>query len=126
MNKDDLVKFYNSGYGYHTLEFPDGFILEGKYDMKTYLKNFRLPENLQGMTVLDVAPANGYFSFEFAKRGAKVTAIDKDDQIWKNDINKLMKTDVTFKIKDANTLDESFGSFDIVFVVMSCNTTATC
>jgi len=52
--QDELIKFYKSGYNYHTLKFPDGFTLEGRFDMSKYLENFYLPDDLKEKTVLDV------------------------------------------------------------------------
>jgi len=120
VNKEKLFQeiknFYDSGFGYHTLKFPDGSILKGEYDMSKYLDYYQIPKDLSGKTVLEIGPANGFFSFEFCKRGAKeVIAIDKHDEKWNEKINQLMNTDVKFVIKDMRTLDESFGKFDIVF-----------
>lgn len=73
----DLVKTYNSqGGSYHRIDLGGGFVLEGEYDMKTYLRHYRIPEDLHGVTVLDVGTATGFFALECARRGAEVTAID--------------------------------------------------
>lgn len=112
--QDELIKFYKSGYNYHTLKFPDGFTLEGRFDMSKYLEHFHLPDDLKGKTVLDVGAANGFFSFEFAKRGAKVTAIDQNSDHWREEFNELMKTDIKFHVEDINKIDE-LKKYDLVF-----------
>ena len=112
---NNIKKIYDAGHGYHTLRFPNGLVIDGRWDMAKYLHHYKIPEDLSGKTVLDIGPANGYFSFEFAKRGADVTAIDMYDDCWSEDLNKLMNTDVKFVKKNITTIDESFGKFDIVF-----------
>lgn len=111
---EKLKNFYDNEWDYHTLKFADGYLLKGRYDMDKYLENFHIPSDLNNKTVLEIGTANGYFAFEFAKRGAKVTAIDLHDYSWK-EANQLMKTDVKFMVKDFRTIDETFGKFDIVF-----------
>ena len=112
----EIKKLYDNGFGYLTLRFPDGSILKGRYDMEKYLDYYQIPQDLSGKTVLDIGTANGFFSFEFSKRGAKeVIAMDINDEKWKEEINQLMNTNVKFVIKDMKTLDESFGKFDLVF-----------
>ncbi len=63
-------------YWYHTVELPGGLITPGLYDLRPSLPNFRFPDDMRGMHVLDVGTATGFFAFEFAKRGAHVTAVD--------------------------------------------------
>lgn len=112
----EVVKsVYDSGFNYHTLITPGGLVLEGKQDMQQFLVHYKIPEDLHGKTVLDIGPANGYFSFEMEKRGADVTAIDSLGVFWTDELKKLMNSKVNFKIQDIATLDESFGQFDIVF-----------
>lgn len=84
--------------------------------MSKYLKNYNIPKDLSGKTVLDVGAQTGYFSFEFAKRGAKkVVALDiKKNHIIKS-ANQLMNTNVKIVKKDLFRLNEGFGKFDLVF-----------
>ena len=42
------------------------------------LNYIRLPEDLTGKTVLDIGAWDGYYSFECEKRGATVTALEKE------------------------------------------------
>jgi len=59
---------------YHTFQFGN-ITTHGRYDWRPYLAELELP-NLKAKRVLDVGAGNGYFSFEFEKLGAKVTATD--------------------------------------------------
>jgi len=89
-------------------------MLKGCYDMDKHLQNYHIPQDINNKTVLEIGTANGFFAFEFAKRGAQVTAIDLLYYSWK-EANELMGTDIKFMIKDAKDIDETFGKFDIVF-----------
>jgi tRNA (mo5U34)-methyltransferase len=61
---------------YHTVELPQGLVTPGQYDFRTSLPCFQFPENMRGMTVLDVGSATGFFAFEFERRGAKVVSLE--------------------------------------------------
>jgi tRNA (mo5U34)-methyltransferase len=61
---------------YHTIDLGDGLVTPGHYDHRPFLPLYGLPERLDGKTVLDVGAASGFFSFEFERRGADVTATD--------------------------------------------------
>lgn len=63
-------------YWYHTVELPGGLITPGLYDLRNSLSSFHFPADMHGMNVLDVGTATGFYAFEFAKRGARVTAVD--------------------------------------------------
>jgi tRNA (mo5U34)-methyltransferase len=63
-------------YWYHTVGLPDGLVTPGMYDYRPTVGAFQFPENMRGMTALDVGTATGYFAFEFERRGAQVTSVD--------------------------------------------------
>lgn len=63
-------------YWYHTIDLGDGLITPGLYDYRATLSAFRFPQNMQGMTVLDVGSATGFFAFEFERRGARVVSVE--------------------------------------------------
>lgn len=60
---------------YHTIELTPDFTTKGIYDWRPYWDKFNFGD-LLGKTILDVGAGDGFFSFEFEKRGAKVTALD--------------------------------------------------
>lgn len=65
------------GAWYHVLDFGDGIVTPGAFEMSRYLEHYPLPEDMSGMRVLDVGASNGFFSIEFDRRGAdEVIAID--------------------------------------------------
>jgi SAM-dependent methyltransferase len=51
-------------------------VTPGIYDYRASLPAFGFPESMQGMTVLDVGSATGFFCFEFERRGARVTSVE--------------------------------------------------
>jgi tRNA (mo5U34)-methyltransferase len=61
------------------LDFGDGFNTKPAHVQRRFQRRLRLlqiPDDLTGKTVLDVGAWDGFFSFEFERRGAKVTSID--------------------------------------------------
>lgn len=61
---------------YHTLELPHGIVTKGVYDHRPLLPHYGIPADLRGKRVLDLASADGFWAFEFERRGAEVTALD--------------------------------------------------
>lgn len=61
---------------YHTIELPHGVVTPGRVDHRNQLHYYGLPEDMRGMRVLDVATYDGFWAFEFERRGADVVAID--------------------------------------------------
>ncbi len=65
---------------YHTLELALGVVTEGFFDLRPYVSRYGLPEQMDGMRVLDVGTWDGFWAFEMERRGAQVTALDLDDE----------------------------------------------
>jgi len=61
---------------YHTLELPHGVVTDGAYDHRPLVPSYGIPADLGGQRVLDVASADGFWAFEFERRGAAVTALE--------------------------------------------------
>ena len=60
---------------YHQLDFGE-YVTAGDFDLTPVLDAYGFPDDLSGMTVLDVGRSSGFFSFEFERRGATVYATD--------------------------------------------------
>jgi tRNA (mo5U34)-methyltransferase len=69
-----------TGDWYHTLTMPDGTRTPGLFDHAPVLAEYRLPDSLEGLRVLDVGTFDGYWAFEFERRGATVVALDVPDK----------------------------------------------
>lgn len=80
VSRERLVAFADHGYWYHTVELAPGIVTAGTYDHRAVLARYGFPESLEGWTVLDVGAADGFFAFEFERRGAaRVLAIDRNN-----------------------------------------------
>lgn len=116
---EDVVEFVrrvnSEGGTYHRLDFGNGLVIDGEYDLRDYLPHYGFPADLTGKKVLDVGTASGFFAVEFARRGGGVTAIDIWDGAFQEMVYKAAGVDVEYVQKDLFELDESFGSFDLVF-----------
>jgi tRNA (mo5U34)-methyltransferase len=64
---------------YHTMDLGDGFVTSGEFDLRPVLPAYGFPEDMSGLSVLDIGRASGFFSFEFERRGARVTATELPD-----------------------------------------------
>jgi tRNA (mo5U34)-methyltransferase len=62
---------------YHTIDLGGGVVTPGVFDHRPILESYRLPARMDGLRVLDVATWDGFWAFEFERRGAKeVVALD--------------------------------------------------
>lgn len=61
---------------YHTIEMPNGVVSRGMFDHRRLVPHYGIPESLQNKRCLDVACSNGFWAFEFERRGGNVTAVD--------------------------------------------------
>lgn len=73
---DELLDLVDSLTWYHTIDLGNGVLTPGHYDHRPYLSYYGLPDDLHNKTVLDIGAASGFFSFEFERRGAQVTATE--------------------------------------------------
>jgi tRNA (mo5U34)-methyltransferase len=109
----------NEGYWFHRIELAPDLITPGWSDpRKEKLPHFGLPEDMTGMRVLDIGCAEGFFSFEAERRGAReVVAIDSfPDSIRRFNIcRSALSSKVTpylSSVYDVNP--RAFGTFDLV------------
>jgi tRNA (mo5U34)-methyltransferase len=61
---------------FHTMDLAPGVRTPGVYDPRRTLPRLRLPDRLDGKSVLDVGAWDGFYSFEMERRGARVLATD--------------------------------------------------
>ena len=107
-------EIYADGGTYHQLNLRPDLSIVGEYDMRRYVGNYHLPEDLTGLRVLDVGTAAGYFALECARRGADVVAIDLIDAPPLAHIIRFVDVPIRYVKKSVYELDASFGQFDVV------------
>jgi tRNA (mo5U34)-methyltransferase len=109
---------------FHTFNFGNGIVTSGSDDSYTRLPTLHLPEDLSGMTVLDIGSWDGFFAFEAERRGAsRVLATDSfcwsgDGWGTKDGFN-LVRNTLNSKVEDMEIdvlelCPEKVGSFDLV------------
>lgn len=68
-----------AGSWWHSIDLGQGLITEGVHaldELKDNFERFGLPADLTGKSVLDIGCWDGFYSFESARRGAAVVALD--------------------------------------------------
>lgn len=71
MDIDELKREVAGVKWWHRIDLGNGIVTPGLDDSTAKLSILRLPERLEGMTVLDIGAWDGFFSFEAERRGAK-------------------------------------------------------
>lgn len=61
---------------YHSYYFTNGFSWRGEYDIGRDVADYGLPDQLAGMSVLDIGTGSGWFATYFEQQGADVTTLD--------------------------------------------------
>jgi len=103
---------------YHSMNFPDGEIIEGfnpLHELSQRYADFRLPDDLRGRRALDIGAWDGWFSFELERHGAAVTAIDLVEV--KNFLyaRERLKSKVTYIVSDVYDIPQlNLEPFDYV------------
>jgi len=75
-----IGEFFKGIYTFQEWELFPGHSTTGPKNVLKHLNKLKFPARLDGLRVLDIAPWNGFFSFECARRGAaKVVSLGPDD-----------------------------------------------
>ena len=113
-----------SGRFHAPFDFGDGLLTRPRHVHRRFrrrLRLLRIPDDLKGKKVLDIGAWDGYFSFEFERRGADVLAIDT--YAWDHGgldcfllARDYFKSKVEFRRLDVHELSpQAIGRFDLVF-----------
>jgi tRNA (mo5U34)-methyltransferase len=120
--KQELVA--RVGRWWHSIDLGDGVVTPGrktKDQLALELEAWKLP-SFEGKTVLDIGAWDGFFSFEFERRGARrVFAVDT--YAWDHGgfdcfkaAHEFFNSKVEYRRMDVHELDpQAIGTFDLVF-----------
>ena len=136
---DDLQKIISENEFYHSIEI-NNYKIKGYYNWEPYFNSLQNLFDYKNKKILDVGPADGYFSHKFDLLGASVEAVEIPDQIdrdiykfgeafktfnhWKKKsshnynfeiFNKIFKNDIKLIYKDIYELESLNKFYDLVF-----------
>jgi tRNA (mo5U34)-methyltransferase len=109
---------------WHSIDLGHGVVTPGSYDTRTLLDRIALPQDLRGLSVLDIGAWDGYLSFAAERRGAS-RVLATDSYVWQNNVLsgkagfQFARTALGSKVEDKNidVMDlspETVGTFDVV------------
>ncbi|HVH73454.1 MAG TPA: DUF1698 domain-containing protein [Stellaceae bacterium] len=76
----NLSEFFQGVYTFQRWEIFPGHVTNGLKNVVQTMERLEVPAHLEGRRVSDIAPWNGFFSFECARRGAsEVVSLGPDD-----------------------------------------------
>ena len=110
---------------FHNLHLPDGVQTAPEHPLGDFPTNkwrkiaAHVPEDLTGWSVLDIGCNAGFYSFELARRGARVTAIDCDEDYlaqarWAARVFEL-EDRITFRRQQVYDLARERAQYDLVW-----------
>ena len=103
---------------HHTMTLAPGVKTPGVYEPAGILRRMNLPENLDGLRVLDIGARDGFYSFEAERRGAEVIAVDycPSDKTGFDVARDILGAKTRFIHENIYNLPAlALGRFDIVF-----------
>ena len=103
---------------YHQIEIRPGLITPGTNDSAAVLGLLNIPEDCSGLRVLDLGARDGFFAFEFEKRGAaEVIALDyfPKERTGFGTAAELLNSQVVYVQENIyQVTKEKYGMFDVV------------
>lgn len=119
--RDELKKLEKEEWN-SPIDFGHGVVIGSKSAKRRFarrLKLMQIPDDLTNKSVLDIGTWDGFFSYEFEKRGANVLAIDMwSENAFTNFLfaRDTLNSKIKYRRLDVHDLDPNLiGKFDIVF-----------
>jgi len=82
MEREELLERVGKIFWWHKMDL-DGIVTPGRSNTLDKLEKIKLPDSLEGKSVLDVGAWDGFYSFECERRGAeRVLAVDSELHSW--------------------------------------------
>ena len=115
----DIEQFFAGIYTFQKWEVFPGYWTTGPKDVAKHMRHLHVPDRLDGLRILDIAPWNGFFSFECARRGAaEVISLGPDDpdKTGYNKTRELLELDNCTYVRESvyDLSPEKHGLFDVV------------
>lgn len=115
-----------AGFGtwFHNLHLPDGTQTAPDHPLGDFPKfkweqiASHIPDNLSGLSVLDVGCNAGFYTFELAKRGAEVTGIDVDEHYLKQARWAARQFNLSNKVSFINMQVYEIAKLDVTFDII--------
>ncbi|TCV88118.1 class I SAM-dependent methyltransferase [Sulfurirhabdus autotrophica] len=78
-----IVTNIDDCYFYHTMEIPEYGVVEGEWDLRSYVQQYLGGVEFKSKRVLEMGTASGFLCFEMEKAGAEVVCYDlSEHQSW--------------------------------------------
>lgn len=125
---DHLHEAVNEITWYHKMTLPGGIVTPGVSDTARGLPRLRMPDRLDGLSVLDIGAWDGFYSFEAKRRGAE-RVLATDSFCWSgqpgsgtNDGLLLARDALGLDVEDMyidvmEISPERVGTFDVTFLL---------
>jgi tRNA (mo5U34)-methyltransferase len=116
MNAVEAEKLVRQRNWHHNFEIYPGIFTNGSYNPIFMFEKLNIPNDLEGVTVLDIGASDGFYSLECLRRGAKVTAVDYRHKSGTGFSTMEELNDVQIDHIQTNIYDipDNIGKFDIV------------
>lgn len=112
-------KFFTPYFWFQRWEVFEGVFTPGTRDIADLFAQFKMPQSLAGLRILDVGSWNGCVAFECERRGAQeVLAIGPEDPASTGfrALQQLLRSRVRYQLGSAYSLDPGrIGKFDLIF-----------
>lgn len=114
---------------YHVIDLGSGVLTPGAYDMRPDLGKYPFPD-VRGRDVLDVGVSNGFFAFEFERRGARRVVGTELRSIDDHDIPFWLRREIEPSLRDPKVRSdlehhEVHGGFRVAKEILDSNVEVT-
>jgi tRNA (mo5U34)-methyltransferase len=124
MNRAEIEQAIGQFSWHHTIHLGEGIYTPGQRSdeyLRRKLDIMQIPEDLSGISVLDIGCNEGFFCIEAKRRGAsRILAVDKNKHAAMRFslVKKVLNHDIEFRLVGVDEIDKkSVGTFDMVLLL---------